>query len=41
MLSQNQKDILTKAAQELGEIELKKPGAYLKTLSLIKQRNPR
>ena len=35
MLSQNQKDVLTKAAQELGEIELKKPGAYLKTLSLI------
>jgi hypothetical protein len=34
-LSQNQKDILTKAAQELGEIELKKPGAYLKTLSLL------
>jgi len=35
MLSQKQKDILTKAAQELGELELKKPGAYLKTLSLI------
>ncbi len=35
MLSQNQKDVLTKAGQELGEIELKKPGAYLKTLSLI------
>ena len=35
MLSQNQKDIFTKAAQELGELELKKPGAHLKTLSLI------
>jgi hypothetical protein len=35
MLSQNQKSVLTKAAQELGEIELKKPGAYLKTLSLL------
>ena len=35
MLSQTEKDILTKAGQELGQIELKKPGAYLKTLSLL------
>ena len=35
VLSQNQKVVLTKAGQELGEIELKKPGGNLKTLSLL------
>ena len=35
VLSQSQKVALTKAGQELGEIELKRPGGNIKTLSLL------
>ena len=35
VISQSQKVVLTKAGQELGEMELKSPGSNLKTLSLL------